>query len=301
MILFGLIQPMIINADNTSDVLTPGDIFWTDMTFKSSNILVNMEVKINLRSPTETSGDLSETMGLELSGSPWANKDTRCLTIETTVRRMFFFHEKYVEQTWFNATDGTAYRRIRYRKGDDPWIKIYRWIKTGVHRLKIKPKNSNERKKTPVKWTQQTRSFYPYPKDISKSVPVSDPSFLFYILSSIVPDNQKISFKLCVFGKKQLHRLTIKNETSLAIKALFKIHSLSNEVSVKSNIKSNIFSIEAEPVLPENLKPELFSLFGLEKDIRIYMDCSRGLPIRISGINNKAGKLVFDLSNVKTK
>ena len=300
MIFFGIIQPLIINADNKKVILTQKNILWTDMTFKSSNVLVNMTIKINLGLPTETSGDLSQTMGLEPC-SKWVNKDIERMTIETTVQKMFFFNEKYVEQIWFNAVNSTAYMRIRYRPGRNPWIKTYCWKQFGVYRLKIKPKNCSEKKKPPFKWSRRSRSFYPYPKDINSLAPVSDPSYIFCLLSALEPDQRETSFDIYVFGKKQLHRLTVRHEKSLPIKVVYKIHSPSSEVSINSNIKSCIFSIGTEPLSTEKTKPELFSLFGLEKDIRIYMDYSRRMPVRISGINIKKGKFVFDLSDVKFK
>jgi hypothetical protein len=85
------------------------------------------------------------------------------------------------------------------------------------------------------------------------------------------------------------------------MEASFKLHAPSGVVRIESKLKPLVFSIEAEPLASENTKPEIFSLLGLQKDIRIYLDASRRLPIRISGTNTTLGKLVLELSDATIK
>jgi hypothetical protein len=89
---------------------------------------------------------------------------------------LIFFDEQYTEQFWYNPADSRAYRRIRWRKGSDPWVKTYCWSNKGVRRQNIRPGNSDENKQPPIKWTWRTESFYPYPKDIAECSMVSGPA-----------------------------------------------------------------------------------------------------------------------------
>jgi hypothetical protein len=236
--------------------------------------------------------------GTECSGT---GKNIKLLAVETRAQGILIFDEQYAEQVWFDTADGRAYRRIRWRKGDDPWVKIYCWTDRWVHRLEIRPGSPDEHKQPPTKWSQRAESFYPYPKGMSGCTLISDPTLVFYILSVLEPSRLQPSFEMCVFGRKQLHRLTFRYEGSSTMEASFKLHAPSGVVRIESKLKPLVFSIEAEPLATENTKPEIFSLLGLQKDIRIYLDASRRLPIRISGTNTTLGKLVLELSDATIK
>lgn len=298
-VLFGVIQTATAGTDNDAGAFTHRGVSWTDLTFMGSTALVKVTVKIQLGSPADMCGELLTTMGAELADCSGVRRDIQSMTVETAVKGIVFFDEKYTEQFWFNTADGRAYRRICWRKGSDPWVKTYYWSDKGVCRQKIRPGNSDENKQPPTKWTRRIESFYPYPKDIAGCSMISGPTFAFNILSTLEPGCLHAPFEICVFGKKQLHRLTCRYEKCLPMGVSFRIHSTGGEVNVDTTLKPLVFSIMAESVMPENMEPEIFSMLGLQKDIRIYIDPSRCLPIRISGTNTKIGKLVLELSDVR--
>ncbi len=211
-ILVGVIQTATAGAGSSVEAFTHKDISWTDLTFKGSKILIKVTAKIQLRSPADMSGDLLTNMGAGLADCSGTGENIKLLAVETTARGIFFFNEQYAEQVWFNAADGQANRRIRWRKGSDPWIKTYCWAGKGVRRQRIRPGSPDENKQSPIKWTQRSESFYPYPKDITGCPVVSEPTFVFYFLSNLDPSKLHTPFEICVFGKKQLHRLTFRYE-----------------------------------------------------------------------------------------
>jgi hypothetical protein len=298
-VLVGVIRTATAGTDNHAGAFTHRDVSWSDLTFMGSNALVKVTVKIQLGSPADMCGDLLTTMGAELADCSEVGRDIQFMTVETTAKGNVFFYEQYTEQFWFNPADGRAYRRIRWFKGSDPWIKTYCWSDKGVRRQNIRPGNSDENKRPPTQWTRRIASFYPYPKDIVGCSIISGPTFVFNILSTLEPGCLHTPFEICVFGKKQLHRLTCRYEKCLPMGVSFKIHSPGGEVNVDTTLKPLVFSIMAESVIHENMEPEIFSMLGIQKDIRIYIDPSRCLPIRISGTNTKIGKLVLELSDVR--
>jgi hypothetical protein len=73
----------------------------------------------------------------------------------------------------------------------------------------------------------------------------------------------------------------------------------SGVVGVNTTIKPLVFSVEAASSASNDIKQAAFTLLGLQKDIRIYLDPSTHLPIRVSGRNSIWGELILDLSDAR--
>jgi hypothetical protein len=273
---------------------------WKRLTFDGSGTLAKVSTKIQLKRSVEVHSDLFTKMDGEVSDCTEMGDNIKYLSVETTVRYMLFFSERYTESILFNAENGRACRRIRQRNGKDPWIKAYFWTRRGVQRRKVRPASPNEKTQLPAKWTQRSQTFYPYPIK-SGCLVITDSVSLIYMLSVLDYSRLQLPFELCVFGKKQFHRLTIDAQPSFPIKASFKTHSASGDDSVEDRLKPLVFTVSAEPAVPTSIESEKFSLLGLQKDICIYIDQARRLPIRVSGVNAKLGNLVLNLSDAELK
>jgi len=275
------------------------DAYWKGLTFNHSRTLVKLTVQIQIQSPAPMADGFLSRMGASLTECSETVKEMKLMAVDMRAEGLSFFDEQYTEKIWFSAGDGRAYRRIRWRKEGDPWVKSYCWTDNGVRRQKIQPASHDEGKQAPIKWTKTTESFYPHPKNTINSAAISDPTVLLYLLSVLEPLNLKSPFEIYVFGKEQLHRLTCRHEKSSPMAVSFKLHSSSDVVGINTTIKPLVFSIEAESLASKDSKPEIFSLLGLQKEILIYLDPSRHLPIRVSGRNSVYGELILDLSDAR--
>jgi hypothetical protein len=262
-------------------------------------MLGKLTVQVQIQSPAPMTDELLKRVGAGLAGSSEPVKKMKLMTVDMRTEGLSFFDEQYAEKIWFNTADGRAYRRIRWRKEKDPWVKIYSWTDKGVRRQKIQPAGRVESKQAPVTWSQTSESFYPYPQNTVCSVAISDPTLLFYLLSALEPLNLKSPIEVCVFGKEQLHRLTCRREKSSPMTVSIKTRSSSGVAGINTTIEPFIFSVAAESLAPKDRKQETFSLLGLQKDIRIYLDPSTRLPVRVSGRNAIWGELVLDLSDAR--
>ncbi len=278
---------------------SPEGVGWTSLTFNASKLLSKLTVQIKIQSPAPLSDGLLTRMGAGLTGSAATFRRMKLMTADLRAQGRSFLNEEYSEMIWFNAADGRAYRRIRRRMGGAPWVKIYSWTEQGVRRQKIQPAGRDERNQSPMKWTGTRESFYPYPRSTVPSRPVSDPTYLLYLLSALEPRNLNSAFEISVFGKEQLHRLTCRREKSSPLSVSFKTSSSAGTVGISKTIYPIIYSVTAESSASKGTEPETFSLLGLEKDIRIYLDPSTHLPIRVSGKNSLWGELVLDLSEMQ--
>ena len=265
-------------------------VSWTELIFKGSKLMTRITVKIQV-----SSADLSAKSGNGLSECSEAVSANKLLTVQSSSKGMGASASKYEEKIWFNETTVRPDKRVRLSSGDAPWVKNYCWEDTGVRRQKIQPAKSSEKKHPPGKWTRNTESFYQYPPEVSRCEMISDPSVVFYLLSTLEFDRQEEPFEICVFGRKQLHRLTITLEQPSSLRVSYKARSLTEEVAVEDKIKPVVFAITTETFAPDKEKPEAYSFLGLNKDIRIYLDPEKRLPVRISGTNNSIGGLELDL------
>ncbi len=288
-------QPSSTQENKVCEIATRQTVSWSELIFKGTRFLTSITVKIQLGSGDNFSGDLSPKIEKDIGDCSETVNDGTLLTVQSSSTGLGFSKGQYEEKIWFKERAVRPYKRIRSSKGNAPWVKSYCWEDKGVRRQKNQPANSRENKIPPAKWTKRTVSFYEYPDEVAGCDTISDPSLIFYILSTHETGRQQKPFEICIFGKKQLHRLSIRQEDSSPLQVSYKTRSLSQEATVKDQITPFVFSITPDTLAPDNREPEIFSFLGLHKDIRIYMDPEKRLPVRISGTNNSIGDLVLDL------
>lgn len=268
---------------------------WTELIFKGSKFLSSITVKIRLIPVDQAVDALSTKKRTGRDDCVKIGNGSKLLTVQSSSTGVGSSQRTYEEKIWFNEKDIHPDKRIRLNSGDDPWVKSYCWEKNGVRRLKIRPGKPSEKKYPVSKWTKRTESFYEYQAGATGCVTMSDPSLIFYMLSTLDLGKQQEPFEICVFGRKQLHRVTIGQEKPSLLKVAYKVRSSSKDFFVEDEIIPVVFSITTEPFSPVKGKPEAYSFLGLNKDIRIFMDAEKRVPTRISGTNNNIGGLVLDL------
>ncbi len=293
-----LLEPSVAEEHVVHDAYPRHNASWTDLTLEGSKLFTDIELHMQLRPADCKPDDLPQEGETESDNCPGTADDNILLSIRSSGKGPGFSEEKYEENIMFNKTTFHPYTRIRMSNVKEKWVKNYYWEETGVRRQKITPANSRENKQSQNTWTKRSESFYLYPKEADECSTISDPSLLLYILSTLESDVQQESIKICMFGKKQLHRLTIRQGQSSQLKASYTKSSPSQEVYVKGQRSPFVFSIGVETFAPGDGKQEEFSLFGLHEDIRIYIDPEYHLPLRVSGKNNSIGKLVLNLTKV---
>jgi len=269
---------------------------WSELIFKGSKFFSSLTVTIRHNSGGQILREFSKDKGIDLGDCEETAGESELLTVQFSSRVVGLGQGKYEERIWFDKMDAHPYSRIRMSSDEKPWVKSYCWEKKGVRRRKIQPENTSEIDKAPAKWTKHTEAFYMYPGKAAGCKTISDPSLVLVLLSDIVSDGLEANpYEICVFGKKELHRLTIKEEKSQPRKVAYRERSLSQETAVEGQIFPLLFSISTENITTDKMEPETFSFLGLQKDIRIYVDPEKRLPVRISGTTSSIGRLVLDL------
>jgi hypothetical protein len=202
-------QPAAADRNIHIEPIAHNKVSWTDLTFKGSKLLTTITVKMHLGSGELSPSDPAAKSGTYLPGCSETDKDSRLLTVKSSTKGMISQgqHDEYI---WFKEPDGLPYKRIRVRNNDDPWIKSYCWEKNGVRRHEIQPGGSAENKQSPTNWTKHNEHFYEHTIESAARSSISEPSLIFYILSILDPDMLQNPKEICAFGRKQLHRITIR-------------------------------------------------------------------------------------------
>ena len=302
LLIFILCSGNIFNAawaeSFTALKLNADRIPWTQLSFHAINFLVEVSTDIQL-----VSMPASEIESLMIStpkGIPIRPEASNAyqMTINTTIDYRFRSPVSIYNRIWFNPSDAKALGRIRLRRGDDDFKKIYRFTKQGVFRHRMEPKNKKEILLAPEKWTDIHDNFYPFDQSHQRCPYVSERSLLIYILSATAISELKNPLSLCAFGKRQLHRVKFRNEGIHPIRISYIEKTRQTEIRREGTIKTHKIAITAEPIESDLKKTENFSFLGFHKDIAIYLTPTTGLPIQVTGIIPTVGKVSLNLKRI---
>lgn len=115
---------------------------------------------------------------------------------------------------WFDPQQGTPLYLVRTRSGLDDYLQRFRFTEEGVFRLQREPVSSKEAEGDPESWTRLGRHFYPYPPPEQNCRSVIEVSTLIPLFSGSALGGLDPTDQMCLFYKRQLHRLTCRQESA---------------------------------------------------------------------------------------
>ncbi len=301
LVMGGLLAPgSHAHAQPKSDLkLDDQKIFWTDLSFRAKKFWVEVSSDIRLR--TVAASELKAVLLNPPHGDPIHPQSPKVaqLTIHTTIDPRFRSAVNIENQIWFDPLDASALGRIRMRRGEDDFKKAYRFTEQGVYRHRIEPQNKNQARLAPEQWTDTKDSFYAYNPKKQRCSLISERSVLIYILNAMAVANDSAPFTFCAFGKRQLHRVQIRNQGLQPIKVKYSEKGPSGEQRIEGTVKALKFAISGTSLLEERGEAENFSFLGLHRDIVVFIEPTSGLPLQISGIIPSMGKAELKLNRVE--
>jgi hypothetical protein len=303
LLLCGLLAtPRAVRAQSNSFLkLDATRVSWTHLSFHAKNFLVEVSTDIQMKSLPAS--DLGAVLLASPKGTPIKPQTPQVneISINTTIASSFRSPVKIHNRIWFNPTDASALGRVRLRRGEDDFKKIYRFTEQGIFRHRIEPKDKKEASLAPVKWTDIKDSFYPYDTDRLGCSGVTERSLLVYILAAA--DFSKIDkpISVCAFGKRQLHHVQLRAEGKQRIKADYFETLRGKKVRIEKEVEALKIVLYSEPMESELTESENFSFLGFHKDIAIYVDPASRLLLKASGIISGVGKVDLTLHEAQLK
>ena len=263
---------------------------WSQLSFHAKNFWV--EVSTDLQMKSLRASDLYTVLLASPKGIPIQPQTSQVneITINTIIDPHFRSPVKIHNRIWFDPENAAAIGRIRIRRGEDDFKKMYRFTDQGVFRHRIEPKNKSEARLELDKWTDIKNTFYPYDMKQLNCPMVSERSLLIFILSAAAISKDK-PYTVCIFGKRQLHRVQLRNDGLLPIKANYIEKKQRTPNRKEIVVHAHKITITGQSLYSGKEAAENFSFLGFHKDISIYIEPSSGLPIQASGIIPTIGKV----------
>ena len=281
--------------------LDPKHVPWTQLSYRIKNFSAEVSVQVQLESlPAEEieAALITSPQGIPIKA--WRPESNR-ITINKIVDSIFEKPVKTVNHVWFNPKDATALGRLRLRRGNDDFKKVYRFTEQGVFRHRRKPKDRQEILKPPEKWTDVKDTFYPYNLDHLGCPKITERLVLMYIASATELSNSMQPLSFCVFGKRQLFHVRFIPEGFHSLKVDIIEKKQLSEIRRRREVDALKITLEIQP-LPSDLKEvEDFSFLGFHEDIDIFIDPVSDLPIQISGEIPMVGNVTIKLHEVRLK
>jgi hypothetical protein len=277
----------------------PGRVPWTELSFHAKNFWV--EVSTDVQFISLPAVEVQTLLLPSPEGAPImpATSQVAQMTINTTIDPKFRSPVNIHNLIWFNPMDASALGRIMLRRGEDDFKKSYRFTDRGVFRHQLEPKDKNEAALDPEKWTAIKDSFYPYDLTRLECSCVTEPSVLIYILHAAAISKMNDPLSVCVFGKRQLHRVSLQREGTYPVSVSFIEKRKQGETRKTERVSAEKIAVKAEPLQSDLKEVENFSFLGLHQDISIYIDPTTRLPIQVSGIIPSLGKAELKLNEIK--
>jgi hypothetical protein len=203
-------------ADIASGGVFARTVAWSYASFQAERLgnRVTAEVRMaDLPAATEQAGFLRSPRGTAFkpSGREVVKLSIR-IRIDIIGRRPLWLEN----HAWLDPRDGTPLYLIRTRVGLDDYYQQFRFAQEGVFRRQREPGSAAEAAGPPESWSKLGEHFYAYPPG-EMCIPVLETSTLMYLLSVTPADMLHALPPLCVFHKRQLHRVSVQNASAASI------------------------------------------------------------------------------------
>ena len=274
---------------------------WTNLFYQTKNFMVDVTVDVALES---LSADAVKAVLIESRqgvGIQIPNNGAHKLTNNIIIDSIFQPPVKIDNQVWFDPIDATALGRVRLRKGEDDFKKIYRFTSQGVFRHRKEPKDQKETLKDPDKWTDVRDTFYAYNLDQLGCVNVSERLLMIYIVSAGDQLLNNKPLNLCMFAKRQLFQVTLNPAGLQTVEADYIEKKQQSQKRRQLEVEALKIMLESRPLESDLDEVENFSFLGFHRDIVLFVDPVSRLPLQISGVIPKAGRVTVKLQEVRLK
>jgi hypothetical protein len=274
---------------------------WTQLSYRIKKLSVEVNAQVQLAS--QPAAEVEAALIKSPQGDPIEvlSPDSTMISVYYDVDPIFLDPVKTINHVWFNPKDATALGRIRQRRGNEDFKKVYRFTQQGVFRHRREPKDQHETPKQPDKWTDVKDTFYAYNLEQLGCPNVTERTVLIYIASAAELSKSMQPLSFCVFGRRQLFHVRLKPEELHTLKVDFIEKSQQGEMRRQGEVEALKIALEVQPLASDLEKVEDFSFLGFQENIAIFIDPVAGLPIQISGIISKVGNVTIKLAEVRLR
>ena len=281
--------------------LEPNKVLWSDLSFRAGKTVVDVELDIRLAPYSSLEFESIWRTYPQRLQLPTVCQGIYNLEVKRIIDYIFSRPVRLWNQVLFDPQNANSFYRVRLRRGEDDIERAYWFSGEGVHRLRRMPRVKAETSLDPAKWTDVRTSFYPYDLTRLGCPQVVDPMLLIYLLSAAPIDREGKILSLCVFGKQQLHRVTLGYQRLESLEVDYSLKNGEGTVREKGKVDGRMVTVRSVPLVSDKKNAENFSFLGMHEDIAIYLDPQLRIPLQVSGRIPTVGLVTLKLSEATLK
>jgi hypothetical protein len=198
---------------------------------------------------------------------------------------------------WLDPSDGTPLHLIRKRAGLDDYHQAFRFTREGVFRRQREPASAAEAAGPLENWTKLGEHFYAYPANAGDCHPILETSALIYLLCASAESGARIQKPLCVFHKRQLHRVSLREAPAEAVEFDFLEKRGATAARRSGTGPADKIQIESRPI--GSYRGEVEDLF--RDGTLLYLSRDRSLPLMASCEWPLVGRVEIKLKEIHLK
>jgi len=257
---------------------------WHELTLELAPALV---VKATITTITDHQ-DLPQLVDRSRALRP-TTRELLHLRVDTRLK-WFLSTKTWLGELWLQP-DLTALQRSRLKSGKTPNYKVYRYARSGVYRIRRKPRQAGD----PLPdWSIDDERFYPYPPAVTERCQtVSDPYALLLLLSR----KQLPSTPLCVFNKNNVYQVTLERRDRRNVV----VDYAHDGNRIRDTVTAEQLLIRPQPVDSSGYPLAPFEFLGMEGTIEVLRDPETLLPLQLEGNVPGFGRAKLCLIRVKSR
>jgi hypothetical protein len=288
-------------APATAADLVLTEVVWEELDFQAENWAVDLTAHMRLASLPAAAAESALLPAAQGTPLRAAGPEVLHLAVEMSMDIAFKPPVNITNQLWFNAQDALPLGRQRVRRGQDEFEKTYRFTEQGVYRRNREPRDAGDAARAPEDWRHQVAHFYAHDLEGLACPGLTDRLLLIYIASAAPTLFDQHALTLCVFGKRQLHRVTLEPQGRTSIPVDYTEENGARAMPRRGAVEALKLKLTAEPLASGLDKPENFSFLGLHRNIVIYVEPRHRLPVQVSGdiANVTSGDLKLQRARLK--
>lgn len=273
------------------------EVSWSSFVLEAKGMsgTATAEVELEaLSAATEVARFIDSTMGRPLQPS---GEKVHRLSLVTTVQLIGGRRMLLENRLWFDPRTNTPLYLERTRFGIKDYRQWFRFTAEGVFRLQQEPASAKEAGHPPESWTQHGKNFYPYPANRPDCPPIIETSQLISFAGSFAQEPNTAADPLCVFHKRQLHRVRLSPQPDRTIDVDYMETRGGDVLRRKGAVSARGVRITSRPIGSYRGEVEEFFRDGGQ----LWGSAEERIPLAVSGEVPLIGRVEMRLKEIRLK
>ncbi|MCU7959804.1 MAG: DUF3108 domain-containing protein [gamma proteobacterium symbiont of Bathyaustriella thionipta] len=268
------------NTLAAAPLMNPDVIVWKSLHFEAVQGMAHLAVDINLSTVSHQRLQAGSAAGEGLPALAFPANQVWQLLAGIRLEHILGNYNTQ-DHFWFLPANAAVIEREKIRSGGKQYVKRYRYQPNATHRLRIRPDNKKEYKRSATEWSDRKHTVYSYQGKAESCGMVSEPAMLFYVASAHdFSDGQPM--RLCVFSDSALFTMIIQPDGFEKIDVDYTLRQKDTSHRVQGSIHALRLRVSAKRLAGFSDDAE-FEVLDFKGNQTLFVDPQQRIPLRIYG------------------